>query len=112
MGKPLAESSAEIGKCAWACEWYAEHAPTLLSPEAAHTGALRSRMIYTPMGVLLAIMPWNFPYWQVIRALAPALSAGDVVVLKHAPRPPDARSRSPARPARPGCPREPCPSWW
>ncbi|MGH3202135.1 MAG: aldehyde dehydrogenase family protein [Streptosporangiaceae bacterium] len=85
MGKRLAESRAEIGKCAWACDWYAEHAPAMLRPEPADTGALRIRVICTPLGVLLAIMPWNFPYWQVIRALAPALAAGNVVVLKHAP---------------------------
>jgi len=85
MGKPLAESRAEIGKCAWACDWYADHAAAMLRPEEVDTGALRSRVIHTPLGVLLAVMPWNFPYWQVIRALAPALAAGNVVVLKHAP---------------------------
>lgn len=85
MGKPLAESRAEVEKCAWACDWYADHAPEMLRSEPADTGALRSRVIYTPLGVLLAIMPWNFPYWQVIRALAPVLAAGNVVVLKHAP---------------------------
>jgi succinate-semialdehyde dehydrogenase/glutarate-semialdehyde dehydrogenase len=85
MGKPLAESHAEVAKCARTCEWFAEHAPALLKPEVVETEALRSQVIATPLGVLLAIMPWNFPYWQVVRALAPALAAGNVVVLKHAP---------------------------
>jgi succinate-semialdehyde dehydrogenase / glutarate-semialdehyde dehydrogenase len=85
MGKPLLESRAEVEKCAWTCAWYAEHAPVLLEPETVETEALRSLVVPVPLGVLLAIMPWNFPYWQVIRALAPALAAGNVVVLKHAP---------------------------
>jgi succinate-semialdehyde dehydrogenase / glutarate-semialdehyde dehydrogenase len=85
MGKPLAESRAEVEKCAWTCEWFAEHGPGLLDPEPVETGALRTRVTYVPLGVLFAVMPWNFPYWQVIRALAPAVTAGNVVVLKHAP---------------------------
>ena len=85
MGKPLAESRAEVEKCARTCEWYAAHAPALLEPETVDTEALRSLVVPVPLGVLLAIMPWNFPYWQVIRALAPALAAGNVLVLKHAP---------------------------
>lgn len=85
MGKPLAESRAEVDKCARTCDWYAEHARSLLRPEPVDTGALRSQVVYAPLGVLLAVMPWNFPYWQVVRALAPALSAGNVMVLKHAP---------------------------
>lgn len=85
MGKPLAESRAEIDKCARACDWYADHASAFLHPEPVDTEAVRTQVIYSPLGVLLAIMPWNFPYWQVIRALAPALAAGNVVVLKHAP---------------------------
>jgi acyl-CoA reductase-like NAD-dependent aldehyde dehydrogenase len=85
MGKPLLESRAEVEKCARTCEWYAEHAPTLLRPETVETEALRSVVVPVPLGVLFAIMPWNFPYWQVVRALAPALAAGNVVVLKHAP---------------------------
>jgi acyl-CoA reductase-like NAD-dependent aldehyde dehydrogenase len=85
MGKPLLESRAEIEKCARTCDWYAQHAPGLLTPETADTEALRSVVVPVPLGVLLAIMPWNFPYWQVVRALAPALAAGNVVVLKHAP---------------------------
>jgi succinate-semialdehyde dehydrogenase/glutarate-semialdehyde dehydrogenase len=85
MGKPVAQSRAEVEKCAWTCEWFADHGPALLASEPVDTGAVRSRVVYSPLGVLFAIMPWNFPYWQVIRALAPALTAGNVVVLKHAP---------------------------
>lgn len=85
MGKPLAQSQAEVEKCAWTCEWFADHGPALLASESIDTGAARSRVVYSPLGVLFAIMPWNFPYWQVIRALAPAVTAGNVVVLKHAP---------------------------
>ena len=85
MGKPLADSRAEVDKCAWACDWFAQHAPALLEPETVHTEAVRTRVRYDPLGVVLAIMPWNFPYWQVVRALAPAVAAGNVVVLKHAP---------------------------
>jgi succinate-semialdehyde dehydrogenase/glutarate-semialdehyde dehydrogenase len=85
MGKPLAESLAEVDKCAWTCEWFAEHGPAMLEPESADTGAVRTRIHYVPLGVIFAIMPWNFPYWQVVRALAPAVMAGNVLVLKHAP---------------------------
>ena len=85
MGKPLAESRAEVEKCAWTCEWFAAHGPGFLEPDPADTGAFRTQVVYVPLGVLFAIMPWNFPYWQVIRALAPAVTAGNVVVLKHAP---------------------------
>jgi succinate-semialdehyde dehydrogenase/glutarate-semialdehyde dehydrogenase len=85
MGKPLLESRAEVEKCARTCDWYADHSPALLEPEKVETEALRSLVVPVPLGVLLAIMPWNFPYWQVVRALAPALAAGNVVVLKHAP---------------------------
>jgi succinate-semialdehyde dehydrogenase/glutarate-semialdehyde dehydrogenase len=85
MGKPLLESRAEVEKCARTCDWYAERAPALLEPEMVETEALRSLVVPVPLGVLFAIMPWNFPYWQVVRALAPALAAGNVMVLKHAP---------------------------
>jgi succinate-semialdehyde dehydrogenase/glutarate-semialdehyde dehydrogenase len=71
MGKPLAQSQAEVEKCAAACEWFAEHGPGLLAPETVATEARLSQVRYEPLGVLFAIMPWNFPYWQVIRALAP-----------------------------------------
>jgi len=85
MGKPLAQSQAEVEKCAWTCEWFADHGPALLAPESVSAGAVSSRVEYSPLGVLFAIEPWNFPYWQVIRAMAPAVTAGNVVVLKHAP---------------------------
>jgi succinate-semialdehyde dehydrogenase/glutarate-semialdehyde dehydrogenase len=85
MGKPLAQSQAEVEKCAAACEWFADHGPAMLAPEPVDSGALRSQVTYSPLGVLFAIMPWNFPYWQVVRALAPAVVAGNVMVLKHAP---------------------------
>ncbi len=85
MGKPLLESRTEVEKCAWTCEWYAEHAPKLLEAEVVDTEAVRSLVSPQPLGVVFAIMPWNFPYWQVVRALAPALAAGNIVLLKHAP---------------------------
>jgi acyl-CoA reductase-like NAD-dependent aldehyde dehydrogenase len=84
MGKPLAQARAEIDKCAWALEYFAEHGEALLSAQAAPSSAARSYVAFRPLGVLLAIMPWNFPYWQVVRAAAPALMAGNVVLLKHA----------------------------
>jgi succinate-semialdehyde dehydrogenase/glutarate-semialdehyde dehydrogenase len=85
MGKPLVDSRAEVDKCAWACEWFADHGPKMIEPESIETEAVRTEVVYVPLGVLFAIMPWNFPYWQVVRALAPAVTAGNVVVLKHAP---------------------------
>ncbi|HXB84224.1 MAG TPA: aldehyde dehydrogenase family protein, partial [Candidatus Acidoferrum sp.] len=84
MGKPLAQARAEIDKCAWALEYFAEHGEALLCAQATPSSAARSYVAFRPLGVLLAIMPWNFPYWQVIRAAAPALMAGNVVLLKHA----------------------------
>jgi succinate-semialdehyde dehydrogenase/glutarate-semialdehyde dehydrogenase len=84
MGKPLAEGRAEIDKCAWLCRWYAEHGPGFLADEPAATDALRSYVAWRPLGVVLAIMPWNFPYWQVFRFAVPALLAGNAGVLKHA----------------------------
>jgi succinate-semialdehyde dehydrogenase/glutarate-semialdehyde dehydrogenase len=83
MGKPVAAGRAEAEKCAWACDWYAEHADRLLADEPAATEAARSYVAYRPLGPLLAIMPWNFPYWQVFRFAAPALMAGNSVLLKH-----------------------------
>jgi len=84
MGKPLAQARAEIDKCAWALEYFAEHGEALLAEQVTPSSAARSYVAFRPLGVLLAIMPWNFPYWQVIRAAAPALMAGNVVLLKHA----------------------------
>ena len=84
MGKPIAQAEAEVEKCAWCCEHFAEHAERYLAPREIATDAARSLVRYDPLGVVLAIMPWNFPFWQVIRCAAPALMAGDTVVLKHA----------------------------
>jgi succinate-semialdehyde dehydrogenase/glutarate-semialdehyde dehydrogenase len=84
MGKVMAEAKAEVEKCAGACEYYADEAPKMLADLVIATDAKKSLVAYQPLGTLLAIMPWNFPFWQVIRAAAPALAAGNVVVLKHA----------------------------
>ena len=84
MGKPLAQGEAEVAKCAVACEWYAEHAARLLAPEPRTTDGSRSYVRFDPLGPVLAIMPWNFPFWQVLRFAAPTLMAGNAVVLKHA----------------------------
>src|SRR5574341_206888 len=84
MGKPLAQGKAEIEKCAWACDYYADHATSFLSPEVVATDASRSFVAFEPLGVVLAVMPWNFPFWQVFRFAAPAVMAGNAGVLKHA----------------------------
>jgi len=84
MGKTLVEAEAEIEKCAWCCEYYAQEAATHLADRPEPSNAAESYVAFRPLGVLLAIMPWNFPYWQLFRAAAPALMAGNVVVLKHA----------------------------
>jgi succinate-semialdehyde dehydrogenase/glutarate-semialdehyde dehydrogenase len=84
MGKPIRDGRAEIDKCAWVCEYYADNALTALQPEAIETDARRSYVSFTPLGVVLAIMPWNYPFWQVFRFAAPALMAGNAAVLKHA----------------------------
>jgi succinate-semialdehyde dehydrogenase/glutarate-semialdehyde dehydrogenase len=84
MGKPLEQGNAEIEKCAACCEFFAEHAAKFLADEPVETEASKSFISFQPLGVLLAIMPWNFPLWQVFRAAAPALMAGNGVVLKHA----------------------------
>ena len=84
MGKPLAQARAEIDKCALGLEYFAEHGEALLAEQVTPSSAARSYVAFRPLGVLLAIMPWNFPFWQVIRAAAPALMAGNVVLLKHA----------------------------
>ncbi len=84
MGKPIVQARAEIEKCAWALEYFAENGEAMLAAQAAPSSAARSYVAFRPLGVLLAIMPWNFPYWQVIRAAAPALMAGNTMVLKHA----------------------------
>jgi succinate-semialdehyde dehydrogenase/glutarate-semialdehyde dehydrogenase len=87
MGKTLASAKAEVAKCAKGLRWYAEHGPALLEPQprdAAAVGARDAYVAYQPLGVVLAIMPWNFPLWQAIRFAAPALMAGNVGLLKHA----------------------------
>lgn len=84
MGKLRAEALAEIEKCAWGCEYYAEHGAAFLAPERVVTDATQSYVRYEPLGTVLAVMPWNFPFWQVFRCATPALMAGNTVVLKHA----------------------------
>ena len=84
MGKPITEARAEIEKCAWACDHYAEHGTTFLRDEVLPSNAARSLVAFEPLGVVLAIMPWNFPFWQVFRFAAAAVMAGNAVVLKHA----------------------------
>ncbi|TMF58491.1 MAG: NAD-dependent succinate-semialdehyde dehydrogenase, partial [Chloroflexi bacterium] len=84
MGKPIVEARAELEKCAWGCEHYAEHAARYLADEVITTNARRSLVAFQPLGIVLAVMPWNFPFWQVIRFAAPALMAGNAAVLKHA----------------------------
>ncbi len=84
MGKPIADGRVEANKCAWGCEYYAEHAEAFLSPDLVETDASKSFVTYQPLGAVLAVMPWNFPFWQVFRFAAPALMAGNVGVLKHA----------------------------
>jgi len=84
MGKPLSQGIAELEKSAWACKYFAEHAAGFLEPRAVVTDALRSSIVFEPLGVVLAVMPWNFPFWQVFRFAAPALMAGNGAILKHA----------------------------
>lgn len=84
MGKPIRDGRAEIEKCAWVCDYYADNALTALQPEIIETDARISYISFTPLGAILAIMPWNYPFWQVFRFAAPALMAGNAAVLKHA----------------------------
>ena len=88
MGKPVRDGRAEAQKCAACCDYYADHAEGFLADEEIKTDAGRSFLSYAPLGVVLAIMPWNFPLWQVVRFAAPALMAGNVGLLKHAPNVP------------------------
>jgi succinate-semialdehyde dehydrogenase/glutarate-semialdehyde dehydrogenase len=84
MGKPITQAIAEIEKCSWVCDYYAQNASMQLADEIIETGTNKSYVSYEPLGVILAIMPWNYPFWQVFRFAAPNLMAGNVGVLKHA----------------------------
>lgn len=88
MGKPIRQALAEIDKCAATCEWYADNAERILAPQLVASDAVRSFVRFDPLGAVLAVMPWNFPYFQVVRFAAPALAAGNVALLKHAPNVP------------------------
>jgi succinate-semialdehyde dehydrogenase/glutarate-semialdehyde dehydrogenase len=84
MGKPIKESVAEIEKCQWLCQYYADNAKEFLAPEKVETDYQVSEIHYQPIGVVLAVMPWNYPFWQVFRFAIPAVMAGNTCVLKHA----------------------------
>ena len=85
MGKPIGEARAEVEKSATACDYYAERGPGFLADRPVDTGAQRSWVAHEPLGVILAVMPWNFPFWQVLRFAAPTLLAGNTAILKHSP---------------------------
>lgn len=84
MGKPLSQGRSEVDKCAWGCEYFAENAARHLARELVATDSSKSFVTFNPIGTVLAVMPWNFPFWQVFRCAAPALMAGNTILLKHA----------------------------
>jgi succinate-semialdehyde dehydrogenase/glutarate-semialdehyde dehydrogenase len=84
MGKPIKDALAEVEKCAWLAEYYAANAGRMLQPEMVQTEAKKSYIAFEPLGIILAVEPWNFPFWQVFRVGVPAVAAGNVVLLKHA----------------------------
>jgi succinate-semialdehyde dehydrogenase/glutarate-semialdehyde dehydrogenase len=85
MGKPLGQAIAEVSKCAWVCDYFADHAEAFLQPEQSAIDGATGMVTFEPLGVILGVMPWNFPYWQVLRFAAPILMAGNGIVVKHAP---------------------------
>ena len=100
MGKTLKSAVAEAEKCALACRYYAENAERFMADEVVETGAKKSFVRYQPIGPVLAVMPWNFPFWQVFRFAAPALMAGNVGLLKHASNVPQCALAIESMPAR------------
>lgn len=84
MGKPISQAVAEVEKCAWLCDWYADNTEEILKPEIVETDAQKSYVSFEPLGIVLAVMPWNYPYWQALRFIVPAAMAGNVGLLKHA----------------------------
>ena len=84
MGKPITESIAEIEKCVWLCDYYIENGEKFLKDEMIDTNATKSYVSFEPLGVILGIMPWNFPFWQVFRFVIPAILSGNTTMVKHA----------------------------